>query len=208
MQSKLFAATTILATAISAQAMAEDTIDYTGAAQQDANTLPSMTADMPAAPTSAEPSLAELSAKLNNPVSDIWMLFTQNDTMFMEDKAGKDYTINSFKFQPVMSFPVGEDYNFILRPVFQHLSMEAPGMDRENGMGDTALLAVMGPSELQNNWTWGVGMTALFPTASEKWMTTGGKDQAAIGPALSAFYLGEKWVYGGVLQPLGRYRFC
>lgn len=188
MQPKLLAVTSILVTVISAEIIAENTIDYT-VARSDSTVS-----------ESAEPSLAELAAKLNNPVSDVWMLFTQNDYYAYEDKADHDYRINSFKFQPVMSFPVTENYNFILRPVFQYLSMETPYEKRDEGLGDTAVLAVFGPSELQNNWIWGMGISTLLPTAAEKWMTTGGKDQTGIGPAVTAFYLGEKWVYGAVIQ--------
>ena len=144
--------------------------------------------------------LAAISDKMNNPVSDLWMLFAQNDTYFYEDAAGKDYTINSFKFQPVMSFRATEDYNLIVRPVFQHMSLETPTMDRESGMGDTALMAMMGPSEIENGNIWGVGFTSIFPTATEKQLTTQGKDQTAIGPALTYFHIGETWTYGGILQ--------
>ena len=163
--------------------------------------LPDMAASA-ASGTEAESSesLEDLAKKLNNPVSDLWMLFTQNDTYRYEDAAGEDYTINSFKFQPVMSFKATEDYNLIVRPVLQHLSMEAPGMDKESGMGDTALMAMIGPSDIVDNKIWGIGFTSLFPTASETSLTTQGKDQAAIGPALTYFHMGEQWLYGGVFQ--------
>lgn len=144
--------------------------------------------------------LGELAAKLNNPISDLWMLFTQNDTYQYEDKAGNDYTINSFKFQPVMSFGLSEDYNLIVRPVVQHLSMEALGKKRETGMGDTAVFAVVGPATPVDNNIWGVGFTSLIPTASKDFLSTQGADQWAVGPAVTAFHLGDEWVYGGVVQ--------
>ena len=169
---------------------------------EDTDNLPEISAPVEntAAGESDSASLEELSAKMNNPVSDLWMLFTQNDTYNYEDAAGKDYTINSFKFQPVMSFKATEDYNLIVRPVFQYLSMEAPGLDREKGMGDTAVFALLGPSKVVNDNIWGIGMTALLPTASEAWMTTGGKDQKAVGPAATYFHMGKTWLYGGVFQ--------
>lgn len=82
-----------------------------------------------------EAELAEMQKKLNNPLADLWLLFTQNDYTSFKAADGNDYTMNSFKFQPVMSFDMTENYNLILRPTLQHSSIEAPGMDRESGLG-------------------------------------------------------------------------
>ncbi|NMP16121.1 hypothetical protein [Thalassotalea sp. Y01] len=144
--------------------------------------------------------LAELSKKLNNPLADLWMLWTQHDVTSLEDKAGNSYISHSTKFQPVMSFDFSDDYNFILRPVFQFQSIEVPGMERENGLGDTAVLAAIGPKTPKNGWTIGAGVSAFLPTAEETYLSTNGADQFAIGPSLIAIKLGEKYTYGAVVQ--------
>ena len=100
----------------------------------------------------------------------------------------------------------GSPWNLILRPVFQYQSMPldkdvgkligiSPGEiiaddklggiaqgafgERTNGLGDTALLALVGPDRL-DGFIWGVGVTQLFPTAKEDIL---GQDKWQAGPA-------------------------
>ncbi|WP_286265616.1 hypothetical protein [Thalassotalea atypica] len=147
-----------------------------------------------------EAELAEMQKKLNNPLADLWLLFTQNDYTSFKAADGNDYTMNSFKFQPVMSFDMTENYNLILRPTLQHSSIEAPGMDRESGLGDSGVLAALGPKTDINGWIIGGGVTSMFPTAKEESMTLMGADQTAVGPALIALNIGEVNTYGAVIQ--------
>ncbi|WNC71793.1 hypothetical protein RGQ13_16980 [Thalassotalea psychrophila] len=84
--------------------------------------------------------LANIQKKLNNPLADLWLLFLQNDYTSFQDANDNNYQINSLKFQPVMSFDISKDYNLIIRPTIQHMSIEAPGLERESGLGDTGLL--------------------------------------------------------------------
>ncbi len=74
---------------------------------------------------SGQADLATLAKKTNNPISDAWLLITQNDVTFLEDDAVDDTEVlNSFKFQPVISAPVlGGDWNFVVRPVLQFNSV-------------------------------------------------------------------------------------
>jgi len=121
-----------------------------------------------------------------------------------------DKVLNSTKFQPVMSFPidVGDDeWNLIVRPVIQYQSVPldkqagqlfgtAPEVivadpelgqvastawdDRTNGLGDTALLTLVGPNRL-DGFIWGVGASQIFPTAVEDVL---GQDKWQAGPAV------------------------
>ena len=71
------------------------------------------------APTAAQDDLALLAHKANNPLSDVWLLITQNDyTYFDGDLTEGTRQVNSFKFQPVMPVPVLDgEWNLIFRPV-------------------------------------------------------------------------------------------
>lgn len=143
---------------------------------------------------------AELQQKLNNPLADLWLLFLQNDYLSYKDAQDNEYQINSLKFQPVMSFDISEDYNLIVRPTIQHMSIEAPGMERESGLGDVGLLAALGPKANVNGWVIGGGFTSMFPTAKEDSMTTMGANQTAVGPAIVALKTGKVNTYGAVIQ--------
>lgn len=147
-----------------------------------------------------EQELSEMQQKLNNPLADLWLLFLQNDYVSFTDAQDNDYQINSLKFQPVMSFDFSDDYNLIVRPTIQYNSLEAPGLERESGLGDVGLLAALGPKASVNGWVIGGGFTSMFPTAEHKELTTLGANQSAIGPALVALKIGENNTYGAVVQ--------
>jgi hypothetical protein len=149
-------------------------------------------------------SLAELSKKMNNPVSDLWMLFFQHDsTLWNGDIQRGDTPQHNFKFQPVMALPFNDSYNLIVRPVISVNSFDTPRMtmagldfERDAGIGDTVLLAMLSPKSLQMPWVVGAGFTSLIPT--------GGSDLGAenwgLGPAGTVFYIGDTWTFGTVIQ--------
>ncbi len=158
------------------------------------------------------PEQMEKIAKMTaNPVGQAWMFWTQNDTSTLHgDLVSGSETLNSFKFQPVMAFPVSfgdEEWNFITRPVFQYQSVPldkdvgklfgtsiddiiadedliatatSAFGDRTNGFGDMALLTLLGPDK-EDGFIWGAGVTQIFDTAEEDVLGQG-KWQA--GPAL------------------------
>jgi len=135
--------------------------------------------------------------------------FQNDTTELRGDLVPGGQTLNTTRFQPVTSFPFnwGEDtWNFIVRPVFQYQSVPLdkrvgkllgvgvdgivadPGLaeiaatawdDRTNGLGDTALLTMVGPAR-DDGLIWGVGVSQIFPTAQEDVLGQG-KYQA--GPA-------------------------
>jgi hypothetical protein len=146
-----------------------------------------------------------------NPLGAAWMLWTQNDYSEVRgDLVPGGERVNSLKFQPIMSFPIdlaGDDWNFIVRPIFQFQSVPLdkdvgelfgasetdiiadPDLgriaqdawdDRTNGFGDTGLLTLLGPNRL-DGFIWGAGISQIFPTAEEDVLGQG-KWQA--GPAV------------------------
>ena len=79
-----------------------------------------------ALPSSAEEAdLKLLAQKANNPLSDVWLLITQNDTtLYKGDPLKGTKTVNSSKLQAVMPVPIFcGDWNLIFRPVIQLQSL-------------------------------------------------------------------------------------
>jgi len=115
------------------------------------------------------PDLETIGKKANNPVGSLWMLWNQNDSTRMGGDAVSGHDLwNSYKFQPVMSFPFhmdDEPWNFIVRPVIQYQSFEVGG-NRTTGFGDTALAVAIGPDRT-DGVIWGAGITSIWPTAEE-----------------------------------------
>ena len=162
----------------------------------------------------AQADLATLAKKANNPISDAWLLITQNDFTLLEGDATDDTEVfNSFKFQPVISAPVLDgDWNFVVRPVLQFNSVPLdedvdqlfgvspndivanPSLSeiasspfgRTTGLGDTVLLTLLGPNT-DDGWIYAGGVTQIFPTASEDVL---GQGKWQIGPAALVARLG------------------
>ena len=61
----------------------------------------------PTASEPSEPDMAALAQKANNPLSDVWLLLSQNDTTLFEgDLLDHTEVFNSLKIQPVMPIPI------------------------------------------------------------------------------------------------------
>jgi hypothetical protein len=148
--------------------------------------------------------MARIAQQTNNPVSDLWMLFLQNDfSVYGGDITDGKRVLNSLKFQPVMPLLLTDKIRLINRPVLQFQSFETPSMastglewETEYGLGDTVFLQAFAPADSGAN-VWGVGPSWILPTATDE--SLGGEKWAA-GPVAIAFHMGEKWILGGVLQ--------
>jgi hypothetical protein len=154
----------------------------------------------------ADMDLAEIDRKLNNPLTNIWSLTFQNNTTFYKGDAvdGTEVSNNLF-FQPFMPFTIGENKETMLtfRPVFPLVTnpvFKEPdtrnSSDHDTGLGDIQLLTLAGPNR-QDKWVWGVGVTSIFPTATED---TLGNDLYQAGPAGMVFNIGKPWIYGALVQ--------
>jgi hypothetical protein len=91
--------------------------------------------------THHEMTLEEISAKLDNPLSDLWLLWLQNDRMrFNGDLSRRDRTIDVKYFEPVISLPVADQWNLVSRPVFTRIDAQVPDIELPgdlSGLGGT-----------------------------------------------------------------------
>ena len=138
-------------------------------------------------------SLAETGAKLSNPVSDVWALFTEFDLNFNNGNAnqGDDKIGGLMNFQPILPFPVygkGEDrWQVLIRPAVP-IQFAAPRPDGANdtnydsGIADILFPALLTPSQniTGKNLIFGIGPTLAIPTASKVQL---GRRQWQLGPA-------------------------
>ncbi len=143
---------------------------------------------------SQAPDLELLAKKAANPLSDLWLLWSQNDTSFLQgDALPEDKILNSYKFQPIMPVPLfGGSWNFLIRPIIQVQSVPldsdagklfgvngdtivgdedlakiaADPFGRTTGLGDSVLLTLLGPNRV-DGLVWGVGASQIFPTATD-----------------------------------------
>ena len=146
--------------------------------------------------------LAEIGAKLANPVSDVWALFTEFDLTFSDGdlNTGAAKIGGRMIFQPVLPFPLygqGEQgWKLITRPTIPFLfSQPVPkGFNEFNnlgGLGDTQLPMLVSPPS--GNWLLGLGPTWLVPTATRDEF---GQQQWGVGPALILGYHTKDWIAG------------
>jgi len=138
---------------------------------------------------SQAPDLELLAKKAANPLSDLWLLWSQNDTSFLQgDLLPEDKILNSYKFQPIMPVPLfGGTWNFLIRPIIQVQSVPLDSdagklfgvngdtivededlakiagdpFGRTTGLGDSVLLTLLGPNKV-DGVVWGGGSQPDF----------------------------------------------
>ncbi len=72
--------------------------------------------------TQSEQQLKEISEKLDNPLSDLWILYIRNVTGFAESESGGKVNYNLVNIKPVIPFILGNDYLLVLRPAFTYVA--------------------------------------------------------------------------------------
>ena len=157
-------------------------------------------------------SLAETGAKLSNPVSDVWALFTEFDLTFNNGNAtgGNDQVGSLMNFQPILPIPVygeGEDrWQVLVRPAVPILfASPRPDPDPvtgsnnntnyDGGIADILLPMLATPSQniTGKNLILGVGPTLGIPTASKVQL---GRRQWQLGPAAVFGWKTKEFVAG------------
>ncbi len=152
-----------------------------------------------------------------NPLSYLWLMFTQNDTIWYDgdlaDDLGEDSKVqNSYLINPVIPMQLTEKWKLVLRPVIPinsfetvdnvNISTDAPGQvtgvdfERETGIGDIVLWAAFS-KQYQPPYIFGFGPTIMLDTATDEALGTG-KNSA--GPMALAFKITDKWILGTVAQ--------
>ena len=180
-------------------------------------------ADAADAPREVEPPAGGMSEQekiaeaLANPLSYLWLLFMQNDTISYDgdvlDALGKDSQIqNTTLLQPVLSMQLTEEWKMIFRPVIPINSFKVPGnvnistdnpgsisgvdLERESGLGDIVLWTALS-KKYEPPFVWGFGPTIMLDTASDDRLGSG---KNSVGPMFLAMNIKPKWIYGFVAQ--------
>jgi hypothetical protein len=88
-----------------------------------------------------EMTLEEISAKLDNPLSDLWMIWMQNDRMrYNGDLSSRNRTIDVKYFEPVISIPLADKWSLVNRPVITRIDAQVPDINLPEdlaGLGGT-----------------------------------------------------------------------
>lgn len=131
-------------------------------------------------------SMEKAAQKANNPVSDVWMLITQNDYTFVNGDAtgGSSKMQERLSFQPVLPVPIFDgEWNLVNRVIASYYDspFDEDGFengdifgDRTTGLGDTVFLSMFAPNR-DDGFIWGLGPSIVAPTATsevlgqEKW---------------------------------------
>jgi hypothetical protein len=147
----------------------------------------------PAANASEEENLGEVSAKLSNPVSDLWAINMQFGINFSDGdlNRGAAEVGGFFQMQPALPIPLykGErTWRMILRPTIPvRLGAPVPkgfnDFGHETGLSDMLLPFLFAPS--LDHWILGAGPGLLLPTSTEDAF---GRRQWGAGPAVVVGY--------------------
>ena len=151
-------------------------------------------------------SLGELGAKLSDPTSDVWALFTEFDFQWSRgDLSADEYKFGAdMLFQPIMPFNLTADLKLLTRPVVPVIfSTSVPtGLDpdgtvdfsNKGGLGDISLPLLFAPVPKPGaTSSFGIGATLQFPTHTSSELGT--KTWEA-GPAAVYTYKKEKVTVG------------
>ena len=163
---------------------------------------------------------AEVAEMINNPLGKLWLLFIQNDYIsydgnLVKNRIGQNTTL----IQPVMPFQLTDNVKLIFRPVIPINSFETVDsisinfpkggdpfdrddfdvqLQRETGLGDIVLWTAFATNEMAKPPNiYGIGLTTMLDTASEKELGTG---QNSVGPMALAVHVDDSWIYGVVAQ--------
>ena len=122
-------------------------------------------------------SLGELGAKLSDPTSDVWALFTEFDFQWSRgDLSDDDYKFGTdMIFQPIMPFKFTENLKLLTRPVVPVIfSTPVPtglnpdgtaDFSNKGGLGDISLPLLLSPVPKPGAaFSFGIGPTLQFPT--------------------------------------------
>jgi hypothetical protein len=152
----------------------------------------------------SELSASELAKEISNPVTSLWQLQFQFNTMRLESAdlspVSEEWVYNLY-FQPVMPVSLTKDINLITRPVITlYNSVPVPtgpdSSDRKTTFGDMILAQVLSPAGTEP-WIVGVGPTWIFPTAGSDFT---GQGKWQVGPAVGGGYITKEFMIAALAQ--------
>ena len=144
----------------------------------------------------------ELNRELENPLSRFWsLIFQENININQGDLIEGSRVSNTFNFQPSLPVPVAKSKMLLVRPVFPILTrpvVNAEGIQQDNvtGLGDIQVFSLFGPDR-KVGLIWAVGLSFVFPTASDPSLGSG---KTQLGPALMLLSIGQTWNLGTIIQ--------
>jgi hypothetical protein len=169
------------------------------------------------APATSASEMDQIGEAMANPLSYLWLLFTQNDTIWYDgdiaDDLGEDAKVqNSFLINPVLSVQLTDNWKTIIRPVIPINSFDTvdnvdvstansegvTGVDfsRETGLGDIVLWTAFS-NQYTPPYVYGFGPTIMLNTATDDQLGTG---KYSAGPMGLAFSITDKWILGVIGQ--------
>jgi hypothetical protein len=145
--------------------------------------------------------LQKLTQESSNPVGSLWMITNQFNLNLIQSPKGQLFkdpkTQFNYNFQPVLTFDLPSNLRLIARPVVPLYNTpyaeSLKKVDYKFGLGDAEFMAMVAPASTSSGFLFGVGPTAIFPTATDKQL---GNGKWQLGPAVAAVYMDEKWVAG------------
>lgn len=167
---------------------------------------------------------AQINEMINNPLGELWILFSQNDTTSYTGDAldflGEDDKIfNTTTLMPVMPFQLTDNWKYIVRPVITINSWNVPSasegnptyfpggtlpfdvdFDRKFELGDLVLWNAFATNEMAKPPNiYGFGFTTMLPTATDDAFGTG---KWSVGPMALALHMGPPGgnIFGVVAQ--------
>ena len=169
-------------------------------------------------PTSEMSEQDRIGEALANPLSYLWLGFTQNDAIWYDgdraDALGEDAKLqNTYVIQPVLSIQLTKNWKTVIRPVIPINSFETVdnvdittsgtegevtgiNFERKTGLGDIVLWTAFS-RQYTPPLIWGFGPTLMLNTATHDQLGTG---KWSAGPMGLAFSITKKWILGVVAQ--------
>ena len=139
---------------------------------------------------------SDLAKQAQNPIANLISLPFQNNTNF--NFGPDERTQNTLNIQPVWTFQINDNWNFITRTILPVISQPLPDGDRKNGLGDTTFTGFFSP-KASGDLTWGVGPVVLIPTNTDDALGSG---QWGLGASLVVLTTPGKWVVGSLFSNL------
>lgn len=152
-------------------------------------------------PARSDDDMQKLTQESSNPVGSLWMITNQfNVNLLQSPKGGAFKQAKSqfnYNFQPVLTFDLPADLRLITRPLIPvYNTPYAAGLhktDERFGLGDAEFMAMVAPASSSSGFLFGLGPTAVFPTATDKHL---GNGKWQLGGAAALVYMDAAWVAG------------